>query len=75
MNAPPWHAEHWSRLQARRERGALPHALLLCGAQGLGKRAFARRFVQGLLCLEQWMVMPAVTAGVACWWRQARIPT
>lgn len=59
MNAPPWHAEHWARLQARRHRGALPHALLLCGASGLGKRAFARRFVQGLLCSEP-------TDGEAC---------
>ena len=50
MNELPWHAEHWARLQARRQRDALPHALLLCGAAGLGKRAFAERFVQGLLC-------------------------
>lgn len=48
----PWHAEHWSRLQARRRRDALPHALLLCGPGGLGKRAFARRFLEGLLCLQ-----------------------
>jgi len=52
MTALPWHAEHWARLQARRQRDALPHALLLCGAVGLGKRAFARRFVHGLLCSE-----------------------
>ncbi len=52
MNALPWHEDHWSRLQARREHGALPHALLLCGAAGLGKRAFAQRFVRGLLCTE-----------------------
>jgi DNA polymerase III subunit delta' len=52
MNLLSWHAEHWARLQARRQRDALPHALLLCGAAGLGKRAFAQRFVQGLLCLE-----------------------
>lgn len=50
MNAMPWHAEDWARLQARRARGALPHALLLCGPAGLGKRAFAQRFVRGLLC-------------------------
>lgn len=50
MNGLPWHAAHWARLQARRQRGALPHALLLCGPAGLGKRAFAQRFVQGLLC-------------------------
>jgi DNA polymerase-3 subunit delta' len=50
MNIPPWHAEHWSRLQARRQRDALPHALLLCGPRGLGKRDFLQRFVRGLLC-------------------------
>ena len=52
MSGLPWQAEHWTRLQARRQRDALPHALLLCGATGLGKRAFAQRFVQGLLCIE-----------------------
>ncbi|WP_049620870.1 DNA polymerase III subunit delta' [Frateuria defendens] len=50
MTAPPWLAEHWVRLQARVQRGALPHALLLCGPAGLGKRDFLRRFVRGLLC-------------------------
>ncbi|MHA6203218.1 DNA polymerase III subunit delta' [Dyella soli] len=52
MNAMPWHAEHWSRLQARRARDAMPHALLLCGPAGLGKRDFMRRFAQGLLCTQ-----------------------
>ncbi|HUH31271.1 MAG TPA: DNA polymerase III subunit delta' [Rhodanobacter sp.] len=50
MTALPWHAEDWARLQARRARDALPHALLLCGAAGLGKRGFAQRFMRGLLC-------------------------
>ena len=50
MSAMPWHAADWARLQARRQRNALPHALLLCGPAGLGKRAFAQRFVRGLLC-------------------------
>ncbi|MFC4526499.1 DNA polymerase III subunit delta' [Dyella halodurans] len=52
MNAMPWHAEHWSRLQSRRARDAMPHALLLCGPQGLGKREFMHRFAQGLLCTQ-----------------------
>ncbi|MEO6799138.1 MAG: DNA polymerase III subunit delta', partial [Rhodanobacter sp.] len=52
MTPQPWHAEHWSRLQARRERDELPHALLLCGAAGLGKRAFAQRFIHGLFCSD-----------------------
>ncbi|TBR39197.1 MULTISPECIES: DNA polymerase III subunit delta' [Dyella] len=50
MSVAPWHEEHWMRLQSRRERGALPHALLLCGPEGLGKRDFMQRFVRGLLC-------------------------
>jgi DNA polymerase III subunit delta' len=52
MNIMPWHAEHWARLQSRRTRNALPHALLLCGPEGLGKRDFMRRFAQGLLCQQ-----------------------
>lgn len=50
MSTLPWHAEHWARLQSRRQRDALPHALLVCGAAGLGKREFVQRFVRGLLC-------------------------
>ena len=52
MSTMPWHEEHWSRLQARRERDAMPHALLLCGPAGLGKREFMHRFAQGLLCQQ-----------------------
>jgi DNA polymerase-3 subunit delta' len=59
MSALPWHAEHWTRLQARRTRDAMPHALLLCGPSGLGKRDFMRRFAQGLLCTQS-------QDGVAC---------
>jgi DNA polymerase-3 subunit delta' len=50
MMAPPWHHGPWQRLSARRERGAMPHALLLAGPAGLGKRAFAERLIRGLLC-------------------------
>ena len=59
MSAPPWHAEHWARLQRRSQRDALPHALLLCGAAGLGKREFASRFVRALMCTD-------ATGGDAC---------
>lgn len=44
----PWQADLWNRLQAGRDR--LPHALLLVGPQGLGKRRFAEVLAQGLLC-------------------------
>ncbi|HJU25721.1 MAG TPA: DNA polymerase III subunit delta' [Rhodanobacteraceae bacterium] len=47
---PPWQTAAWSTLAARAERGSLPHALLLAGAGGLGKRAFAENFVRARLC-------------------------
>jgi DNA polymerase III subunit delta' len=50
MTPRPWHDDAWARLQARRERDALPHALLLAGPAGLGKRDFLAAFVKGLLC-------------------------
>ncbi len=51
MNAlPPWLTAQWNTLTQRTGRGSLPHALLLAGAAGLGKRAFAERFVHARLC-------------------------
>jgi DNA polymerase-3 subunit delta' len=52
MSLAPWHTAQWSTLQARRDHGALPHALLLAGPAGLGKRGFALAFAYGLLCTE-----------------------
>jgi DNA polymerase III subunit delta' len=54
----PWHADAWARLQARRQRDALPHALLLAGPAGLGKRDFLATFVKGLLCQQATDGMP-----------------
>lgn len=53
MNVPAWHQAPWQRLQARRERGVLPHALALVGPRGLGKRRFLERFVDSLLCQQR----------------------
>lgn len=50
--SPPWHREAWQRLGRRRERDAVPHALLLAGPAGLGKRDFAHRLERLLLCAE-----------------------
>ncbi len=57
--APAWHTPHWQRLQQALEQGRVPHALLLSGAGGLGKRVFAGRWVARLLC-------DAPQAGEAC---------
>ncbi|MDD5059274.1 MAG: DNA polymerase III subunit delta' [Sideroxydans sp.] len=44
----PWQTESWRALQGLRSR--LPHALLLKGAQGIGKLDLALNFAQSLLC-------------------------
>ncbi|KAF0203009.1 MAG: DNA polymerase III subunit [Gallionellaceae bacterium] len=44
----PWQQETWQSLQGLRNR--LPHALLVKGAQGIGKLDLALSFAQSLLC-------------------------
>jgi DNA polymerase-3 subunit delta' len=44
----PWQQESWLQLQQLRTR--LPHAILLYGAEGIGKTHFAEAFAQSLLC-------------------------
>jgi DNA polymerase-3 subunit delta' len=47
---PSWCRAQWNVLAARAANGTLPHALLLCGPQGLGKRALTEAFVRARLC-------------------------
>ena len=44
----PWQTTIWNHLASM--RGRLPHALLLHGRQGIGKRDFAVSWAQSLLC-------------------------
>ncbi|WP_435016414.1 DNA polymerase III subunit delta' [Tundrisphaera sp. TA3] len=51
----PWHSLRGHdrvvrELRAGLEQGRLPHALLFVGPEGIGKRAFALRLAQALLC-------------------------
>jgi DNA polymerase III subunit delta' len=46
----PWHVAPWDMLT--RDLTRLPHALLLHGAEGLGKRAFAWRLTHAMLCAD-----------------------
>jgi DNA polymerase-3 subunit delta' len=47
---PAWCESAWSLLAARAANGTLPHALLVCGPGGLGKRALVEMFVRARLC-------------------------
>ncbi|NND90446.1 MAG: DNA polymerase III subunit delta' [Granulosicoccus sp.] len=47
---PPWLLKDGAALMARAARDQLPHALLLSGIDGIGKRRFARWLAEALLC-------------------------
>ncbi|MEX1081307.1 MAG: DNA polymerase III subunit delta' [Halofilum sp. (in: g-proteobacteria)] len=49
----PWQIEQWERLLAARAANRFPHALLLAGPAGVGKRAFAQRLARTLLCQSE----------------------
>ena len=46
----PWLEPAWRALAARLAAGTLPHAILVAGPAGLGKREFARALEAALLC-------------------------
>ncbi len=50
MSGADWNRPLWNNVLERRRRGAMPHALLLSGPAGLGKRAFAAGLAALLLC-------------------------
>jgi len=53
-NAPyPWQKDEWAQVQALLNQKRLPHALLLSGSSGLGKKQFAINFSQSVLCEER----------------------
>ncbi|MEQ8517036.1 MAG: DNA polymerase III subunit delta' [Chromatocurvus sp.] len=48
----PWQRDAWERLAAMRESGRLPHALLVSGEVGSGRRRFVTALSRYLLCRE-----------------------
>ncbi len=45
-----WQQSQWHQIQAQIQGQRLPHALLLTGQEGLGKRQFAEQLAASLLC-------------------------
>jgi DNA polymerase-3 subunit delta' len=60
VEALPWQTAQWQALCEARRAGRVPHALLLAGRPGLGKRRFAERLGRALVCRG------ATDAGDAC---------
>lgn len=62
----PWHTETLAALLRR--KGRLPHALLLCGREGVGKLALAEALARALLCERPGRAGEACGQCVACAW-------
>ena len=45
-----WHEDAWNNYKNARKKHHFPHALLLSGAEGVGKKIFSQRIARSLLC-------------------------
>lgn len=62
----PWQQQSWDLLQKYREKGRLPHGLLFNGPGECGKKQFALRFAEGVLCTANRSEHGAQHHGRAC---------
>jgi len=46
----PWHQRAWATIRSQWSEGRLPHALIITGERGVGKRAWAQAIAELLLC-------------------------
>ena len=67
----PWLDNAWQQINRARLQARLPHAILLTGAEGVGKRQLAERIVHALLCESPDEQGAACGACAACGWLQA----
>lgn len=61
-----WQHETWRQIMAMRER--MPHAILLYGAEGIGKAQFAEHLAKSLLCESPAMDGHACGECLSCNW-------
>lgn len=67
----PWHQDLARRLESASRAARLPHAVLLHGAEGVGKRSFAMWFAGALLCGAERLDLAPCGSCVACALMQA----
>jgi len=48
----PWHSRQWEQFYTTKQHQRLPHALLLVGPSGLGKKQFAESMARSILCMQ-----------------------
>jgi DNA polymerase-3 subunit delta' len=62
----PWQRESWTRLERARSADRFPHALLIEGPPGAGKREFALKLARTLLCARTEVIFEACGACRSC---------
>lgn len=67
----PWHHPAWTWIDTRIATNTLPHALLLQGQAGMGKKHFAQQLVNTVLCDDFQKKNSACGECRACHWSQA----
>lgn len=72
MKVQPWHADAWRRLTA--DPAQLPHALLLHGPAGTGKRHFSLTLANWLLCETPDAQGPCGRCDACGWFAQGNHP-
>ena len=68
MTIYSWHSAIYRQIAQRAQVERLPHAMLLKGPPGIGKRAFASALAKGLLCEKPVSPITACGSCVACHW-------
>ncbi|MGQ0526148.1 MAG: DNA polymerase III subunit delta' [Betaproteobacteria bacterium] len=72
MSPLPWHEAIFRRYAEQRRE--LPHAVLLYGAEGIGKSLFAVSLAQALLCESPGSGRPCQTCAACAWFESGNHP-